>query len=65
MLWEPPREADWEQIAFDFLKFRGGRQKYSRHGVRLCAAKKGSDFAGLGGSRSSLGGRNVNKVPGQ
>lgn len=29
VLWEPPREAGWEQIAFDFLKFREGRQKYT------------------------------------
>lgn len=28
VLWEPPRESGWEQIAFDFLKFREGRQKY-------------------------------------
>lgn len=25
VLWEPPREVGWEQIAFDFLKFREGR----------------------------------------
>lgn len=65
VLWEPPREAGWEQIAFGFLKFREGRQKYSRYGVYLCAARKGRDFAGLWSSRSLLGGRNVNKVPGQ